>query len=137
MDNNNYQVMDNNPQSGAYSQQGYANNVQPYNMGNMQPYNTGQPSVTYNVMNSQPLTESNLPEEFKPISSWGYIGYSLLFSIPLIGFIMLCVYAFGGTNKVNLRNYARSYFCILLLIIIGFAIMALTGGCAALLSGRQ
>lgn len=107
--NNNYQVLNKNPQPDINPQQEYGSYVQPYNAGNMHPYNAGQPSITYNVA-AQPITEKNLPEEFKPISAWGYIGYNLLFSIPIIGTIMLFVYAFGGTSKINLRNYARSFF---------------------------
>ena len=125
---NNYQVLNNNPQTNAYPQPGYANN--------MQPYNAGQPSITYHVTN-QPLTENNLPEEFKPISPWGYLGYNLLFSIPLIGLIMLCVYAFGGTSKVNLRNYAQSYFCILLIAIVIVVFLSITGAFSSLSSVRR
>lgn len=64
-------------------------------------------------MNSKNITHDNL----KPISMWGYFGYQILFSIPVIGFIFILIYSFGGTNNINLRNYARSYFCILILII--------------------
>ena len=40
------------------------------------------------------------------------------------------VFAVGGTNRINLRNYARSYFCwllitvvlVIILLIVGFAI---------------
>ena len=28
-----------------------------------------------------------LPSQYRPIGAWGYFGYSLLFSIPLVGFI--------------------------------------------------
>ena len=59
-----------------------------------------------------------IPEEYKPISMWGYFGYEILFSIPIIGFIILIVYAFGGTNNINLKNFARSYFCILIIIFV-------------------
>ena len=58
-----------------------------------------------------------IPEEYTPISAWGYVGYSLLFSIPLVGFICLLVFAISGSNK-NVKNYARSYFCMLLIEII-------------------
>ena len=36
--------------------------------------------------------------------------------------IFILVFSFGGTNNINLRNFARSYFCVLiiLLIIVGF-----------------
>jgi len=69
---------------------------------------------------------NNIPEEYKPISAWGYFGYQLLFSIPCIGFIVLCVFALGGTKNINLKNFARSYFCVLLLgLIIGLIVFIL------------
>lgn len=80
---------------------------------------------------------SNIPEELRPIGMWGYFGYQLLFAIPCVGFIFLCVFALGGTKNVNLRNLARSYFC---LIIIGLVIAILTmvlGGGAAMLGAMS
>lgn len=68
-----------------------------------------------------------LPDEIRPISMWGYFGYQILFSIPLIGLILLIVFALGGTRNVNLRNYARSYFCILIISIAIFVFMIMTG----------
>ena len=65
----------------------------------------------------------NIPAEYKPISAWGYVGYQLLFSIPCVGFIFLLIYAFGGTSNINLKNFARSYFCVLILLIIVFTII--------------
>lgn len=38
------------------------------------------------------ITEDNIPDEWKPISMWGYFGYEILFSIPLIGLILLIVF---------------------------------------------
>lgn len=67
----------------------------------------------------------NIPEEYKPISAWGYFGYQLLFSIPCIGFIVLCVFALGGTKNINLKNFARSYFCVFLLFLIIGIIVAI------------
>lgn len=60
----------------------------------------------------------NIPEEYRPISMWGYFGYQLLFSIPCVGFILLLVFSFGGSKNINLRNFARSYFCFMLLSIV-------------------
>ncbi|MBP5678471.1 MAG: ABC transporter permease [Bacilli bacterium] len=65
------------------------------------------------------MNQVTIPAEYKPISAWGYFGYQILFSIPLVGFIMLLVFALGGTENINLKNYARSYFCAFL---IGFCI---------------
>ena len=64
-------------------------------------------------------------EQFRPVSAWGYVGYSILFSIPIIGLILLIVFALSSEN-INRRNFARSYFCALLLsIIIVIALSAL------------
>lgn len=49
------------------------------------------------------------PEEYRPLSPWAYFGYSLLFSIPFVGLILLIVFSFMGGN-VNRRNFARSFF---------------------------
>ncbi len=77
--------------------------------------------------NSFQVTTTNIPSEYKPISMWGYFGYEILFSIPCIGFILLLVFAFGGTSNINLRNFARSYFCFFIigLILIGILVFLL------------
>ena len=71
---------------------------------------------------------NNLPPEYRPISMW---GYEILFSIPIVGFILLLVFSFGGTKNVNLRNFARSYFCLLILVVIFAIVVAIIGGAAA------
>lgn len=70
---------------------------------------------------------ANIPENYKPISMWGYFGYEILFSIPCIGFIILLVFAFGGTQNVNLKNFARSYFCFMIIFVVLFMIMMAAG----------
>ena len=76
----------------------------------------------------------NIPEEYRPISMWGYFGYEILFSIPVIGFILLLVFSFGGAKNYNLRNFARSYFCYAILVIILFAVLIGSAGGMAFLS---
>ena len=81
-----------------------------------------------NTTNTQP----NIPDEYKPISMWGYFGYELLFVIPCVGWICLIVFALGGTSNVNLKNFARSYFCFLILaVILGLIGFLLVGGITA------
>ena len=75
----------------------------------------------------------NVPEKYKPISMWGYFGYQLLFAIPCIGFIILIVFALGGTKNVNLKNFARSYFCWFVICLVLTIILALLGGSLGLM----
>ena len=100
------------------------------------------PKQEQTTSNSQPVyvqpkytyTNNDVPEEYKPISMWGYFGYEILFAIPLIGFILILVFSFGGARNKNLRNFARSYFCGLIIILIAttiFAILMLVLGGAA------
>ncbi len=70
--------------------------------------------------------------QFKPISAWGYIGYSILFAIPIIGFILLIVFALSDRN-INRRSYARSYFCWFLIIII-ISVLIATGVVSGLIN---
>ncbi len=74
------------------------------------------------------MDNQNIPEELKPISMWGYFGYEILFSIPLIGLILLLVFSFGGTRNINLKNFARSYFCFLLIGVVLFVIIFMSIG---------
>jgi hypothetical protein len=72
----------------------------------------------------------NLPEEYKPLSPWTYFLLNIVYAIPLIGFIVLIVMALGGTDNINKRNYARSFFCSLLvsailIFIFGSSILAI------------
>ena len=80
----------------------------------------------------------------KPIRAWGYVGFSFLYLIPVVGqLIWLYNVLFAGNR--NVKNHARSYFCAVVLVLIiavlagavvgalslmGYDIMA-TVGCAA------
>ena len=77
---------------------------------------------------------NNIPDKYKPISMWGYFGYQILFGIPLIGFIFLLIFALGGTNNENLKNYSRSYFCVLILSLV-FLVIAIACGLGSVAVG--
>lgn len=83
--------------------------------------NTTVNNPVQNTQYQQPnYQQTNIPKyspEYKPLSPWAYFGYNLLFSIPLAGFIMLIVFSFDNSN-INRRNYARSFFCTLLISIV-------------------
>ena len=81
----------------------------------------------------------NIPENLRPVSPWSYFGHGILYSIPVLGFIILLVQALGSASNVNIRNYARSYFCglVLVLIIVGVIVgLALAGGGIAAIADK-
>lgn len=72
-------------------------------------------------------------EQYRPLSPWAYFWYSVLFMIPVVGLISLLVFSFSSTN-INRRNYARAYWCaILISILIALVIAGLSA--AGLLPG--
>lgn len=68
----------------------------------------------------------NIPSEYRPLSPWAYFGYGILFNIPVIGFILLIIFSLDNSN-INRRNYARSYWCIYILVIIFIIVLTVLG----------
>ncbi|MDD4526388.1 MAG: zinc ribbon domain-containing protein [Lachnospiraceae bacterium] len=97
-------------------------------LGNDQQQQTQQSQAGQsNAQQSAPVnnapTMTNIPPEYEPISMWGYFGYELLFSIPCVGFIVLIVFACGANSNKNVTNFARSYFCFLIIVAVFLAII--------------
>lgn len=67
-----------------------------------------------------------LPPKYRPLNAWEYFGYTLLFSIPIVGFICMIVFAFNDSN-INRRSFARSFFCSLLIAAIFTGILLASG----------
>ena len=66
--------------------------------------------------NEEKLTTNTM--ENKPISAWGYVGYDILFALPIIGFIAALIFSLSKKGNINRRNLARAFFLELLLAII-------------------
>ena len=58
----------------------------------------------------------------KPISSWGYVGLMILYTIPVLGIIFLLIHAFRGKN-INVRNFARSYIIQFVIVFVGYIVL--------------
>ena len=69
----------------------------------------------------------SLPADLRPISPWRYFGLSIVYAIPVIGFIVLIVNSLSKNNNVNVRNFSRSFFCALILVLIVAGILAAIG----------
>ena len=62
------------------------------------------------------------PVQFKPLTAWQYFWLTILFSVPVVGFVFLLVFTFSNGN-INRRNFARSYWCGLLVAVIVIAVV--------------
>lgn len=63
------------------------------------------------------------------ISPWGYVGYSILWAIPVLGWLIWLFNCFS--RKTNKRNYARSLFCgfifgVIVSVVLGAVIFVLS-----------
>ena len=55
------------------------------------------------------------------ISAWGYVGYSVLWSIPALGWLIWFFNLFS--KKTNKRSYARSKICTVVFLFLVSAIL--------------
>jgi hypothetical protein len=112
VENTNQTVTDTQETPAVTPEQPYQQNPYHQQQAQYQPYQQQyqQPNYVNNNWNG-------IPSDYKPISAWGYVGYNLLFSIPLVGFILLFVYGFGNGN-INVKNYARSFLLFYLITIV-------------------
>ncbi len=83
------------------------------------PY-TDQASYQYQAPQGEPF----IPNEYKPITPWGYIGYIILFNLPIAGIILMLICAFGGSQNINVKNFARGMLLVLLISIVIVALAA-------------
>jgi len=58
---------------------------------------------------------------YEPIGMWGYIGYAILFVIPVVGLVLAAVLSFSGGN-VNRKNLARAFLLVKVLLLV-FAVI--------------
>jgi|GEM_PF-141855 len=64
--------------------------------------------------------------EFRPLGAWAYFGLTLLYAIPILGWIFLIVFSLSDAN-INRRNFSRSYLCWFVILIILVVVGMLTG----------
>ncbi|MFD1315516.1 hypothetical protein [Namhaeicola litoreus] len=75
--------------------------------------------------------ENIIPKEIKPMSPTDWAITVFITSLPLVGLIMLLIWAFGDQSNIHRQNYAKGSL-IVMLIGLGLAIIFLTifGGIA-------
>jgi hypothetical protein len=64
------------------------------------------------------------PEKITPLPVWKYIGIFLIMGVPILGIVMVFVWAFGSSFNRNTKNYARAilitFLIMLVLTIVGY-----------------
>lgn len=80
--------------------------------------------------------EPQIPDEYKPLKPWTYFWLNVLFAVPVVGFIFLIIFSFVGGNY-NRRNYARSFWCPVLIAAVAAAIFFIVVFIVALISGAS
>ena len=85
-----------------------------------------QPVYRQPVQPQPPKTDAKPEGKYALISTGGFIGITLLMCIPLLGQLLLIIWALGGCKKKQKTYYARA--CLIMMIIsivlgalIGFA----------------
>lgn len=91
------------------------------------------------VQTAQPKAEKQADEapakgsKYEQIGTWGFLGILLLLAIPIIGPILMIVWACGGCRKVQKRSFARAKLImaginlILSILLIVAAVQAVAG----------
>lgn len=72
------------------------------------------------------LDSDRIPKSYRPLSPWTYFGLEILYAIPVVGLIFLICHAIGSEN-INKRNFARSFFCVYVLVIVVILALAISG----------
>lgn len=76
-------------------------------------------SIRNDIRSRDGLIDDYTPKsQYDILSSWGFVGSFFLLSLPIVGFIIMIVWASGGVNSLTRRNLARAY-----LIMIGLAVI--------------
>ena len=69
----------------------------------------------------------SIPQEYKPVSLGAFLGYQLLFMIPCVGIICAIVFACGAINNINVKNWARAYLLVVLIVFVLYFLLVLFG----------
>ena len=72
------------------------------------------------------ISLEDLPPELKPMCAWAYVGWGILFALPIAGFILVIIFSCVSGN-INRKRFARSFLCWWLIIAIVITILALLG----------
>lgn len=68
--------------------------------------------------------DADYAPKYRPMGAWAYFWLSVLFAVPVVGFIFMIVFSCNG-NHINRRNFARSYLIRLIFAVLLGAVTVL------------
>ncbi len=113
-----YKAYDQSRQTGSYetANQGYQahQSPRPSLQERLGTYQVPPNYYTQPGYSQQPVQKNTPGSADTVVSVWAYIGLTILFAIPVIGWISCIVMSFAAENR-NIRNLSRAYFVFLIL----------------------
>ncbi len=82
------------------------------------------------------MDRDRIPESYRPLSAWAYFGLQILYAVPVLGWIFLICHAAGSRN-INKRSFARSYFCVYILIALLLIALMISGVGLSITGGKS
>ena len=84
------------------------------------------PVVTPTAVPTCVATEQEPQKEVRTavVGFWSYVGFIVLFMIPVIGLIANIVFACGVSKRQNITNFSRAFLAVSLVLVIVFVIFA-------------
>lgn len=64
-------------------------------------------------------TDMLLPKAYRPLSGWNYFWRSVLYSIPVIGWLFLLIHVFACKNRHG-RSYARFHLLVAIFSAVAY-----------------
>ena len=68
--------------------------------------------------------DADYAPKYRPMGAWAYFWLSVLFAVPVVGFVFMIVFSCNG-NHINRRNFARSYLIRLIFAVLLGAVTVL------------
>ena len=82
------------------------------------------------------IDRDRIPEAYRPLSAWTYFGLEILYALPIVGWVFLICHAIGSQN-INKRSFARSYFCVYVIVILLVIVLLVSGMGLRITGGRN
>ena len=82
------------------------------------------------------IDRDRIPEAYQPLSAGTYFGLEILYALPIVGWVFLICHAIGSRN-INKRSFARSYFCVYIIVILLVIVLLVSGMGLRITGGRN